>query len=165
MYKCRPLSRQGGIVYLHVRNVRANAWQPCMQPLFPMVENRQVEPDTALSEPIHAACVHHYLQPSSLMSLICIIFIGIFHFHCKIVICNVQQLMQLSNGLNEARSMIPSELFSLNYTGKRSVTLSFVLTFNRKIRKWYPVFIIMHFIGYLYWFFFLKKYIKTTISW
>lgn len=38
MYKCRPLSRQGGIVYLHVQNVRANAWQPCMEPLFPHVK-------------------------------------------------------------------------------------------------------------------------------
>lgn len=38
MYKCRPLGRQGGIVYLHVQNVRANAWQPCMEPLFPHVK-------------------------------------------------------------------------------------------------------------------------------
>lgn len=38
MYKRRPLSRQGGIVYLHVQNVRANAWQPCMEPLFPHVK-------------------------------------------------------------------------------------------------------------------------------
>lgn len=38
MYKCRPLGRQGGIVYLHVQKVRANAWQPCMEPLFPHVE-------------------------------------------------------------------------------------------------------------------------------
>lgn len=38
MYKRRPLSRQGGIVYLHVQNVRANAWRPCMEPLFPHVK-------------------------------------------------------------------------------------------------------------------------------
>lgn len=37
MCGCRPLGGQGGIVYLHVqkKKVRANAWQPCMEPLFP----------------------------------------------------------------------------------------------------------------------------------